>query len=89
MSKTFFVTLLSHANYQLREMSVNIIRAQRHMLVEKSIDNALADLKKTQELLVQAKESYKIDYISSSSSSEVSMGPSKYSYGSNNPYFIK
>jgi hypothetical protein len=88
MSKTFFVTLLSHANYQIREMSVNIIRAQRHMLVEKSIDNALADLKRTQELLEQAKESYKLDY-SSSSSSEVSMGPSKYSYGSAKPYLIK
>jgi len=86
MSKTFFVTLLSHANYQIREMSVNIIRAQRHMLVEKSIDNALADLKKTQELLEQAKESYKLDY--SSSSSQVSSGPSKYSYGSN-PYILK
>ncbi len=88
MSKTFFVTLLSHANYQIREMSVNIIRAQRHMLVEKSIDNALADLKKTQELLEQAKESYKLDY-QSSSSSQVSIGPSKYSYGSTKPYFIK
>lgn len=87
MSKTFFVTLLSHANYQIREMSVNIIRAQKHMLVEKSIDNALADLKKTQELLEQAKESYKLDY-SSSSSSQVSTGPSKYSYGSN-PYILK
>lgn len=87
MSKTFFVTLLSHANYQIREMSVNIIRAQRHMLVEKSIDNALADLKRTQELLEQAKESYKLDYTSSSSS-QVSTGPSKYSYGSN-PYILK
>jgi hypothetical protein len=87
MSKTFFITLLSHANYQIREMSVNIIRAQRHMLVERSIDNALADLKKTQELLEQAKESYKLDY--QSSSSQVSIGPSKYSYGSTKPYLIK
>jgi hypothetical protein len=87
MSKTFFATLLSHANYQIREMSVNITRAQRHMLVERSIDNALADLKRTQELLEQAKESYKLDYTSSSSS-DVSIGPSKYSYGSN-PYLLK
>lgn len=82
MSKTFFVTLLSHANYQIREMSVNIIRAQRHFLVEESIDRAIIDLKITQDLLEKAKESYKLDY-NSSSSSQVSIGPSKYSYGSN------
>jgi hypothetical protein len=77
MSKTFFVTLLSHANYQIREMSVNIIRAQRHFSVEESIDRAILDLKKTQQILEQAKESYKLDYTSSSSSSRVSIGPSK------------
>lgn len=58
MSKVFFGAILSQASHQIRCMSVNISRAQNNFLTEKYIDLALQELKETQKLLEQAKESY-------------------------------
>ena len=57
MNKVFISTLLSQANHQIRTMSVHITRAQSNFLVEKSLTIALEELKQTQKILEQARNS--------------------------------
>jgi hypothetical protein len=58
MSKLFFGTILSQATRQIRSLSVNIERAQNNFLTEKCLNNALEELKETQRLLEEARDSY-------------------------------
>ena len=58
MNKVFFGTLLSEATSQIRTLTVHVSRAQSNFLTEKSIDLALNELKETQKLLEQARDSY-------------------------------
>jgi hypothetical protein len=58
MNRIITNQLLSKAMYQVREMSVHLHRAHSNFLTEKSIDYALRDLKKTQEMLELAKQKY-------------------------------
>jgi len=56
MNKVAVTQLLLQAKYQIREMSVHLIRAESNFFREKSIDLALQDLKKTQKMLELAKK---------------------------------
>ena len=58
MNKVFFGTLLSQATSQIRTLTVHVSRAQSNFLTERSIELALHELKETQRLLEQAKDSY-------------------------------
>ena len=58
MNKLFFGTILSQATHQIRSLSVNVIRAQNNFFTEENINLALKELKETQRLLEEARESY-------------------------------
>jgi prefoldin subunit 5 len=66
MSKLFFGTLISHAKNELRNIDHLLIRVDRNFLLERSIDQVIEHLRKTQEHLIEAKKQY-----------QDSMGPSK------------
>ena len=65
----------------MREMSVHLRRVDSQFLVEKSLSFAIEELDKTKKLLEEAKLNYtgpsSSITASSSSSSDVSVGPSK------------
>jgi hypothetical protein len=58
MSKLFFASLISQATRRIQTMPVYLTRAQSNFLTIKSLELAIEELKETQKLLEQAKESY-------------------------------
>lgn len=58
MSKLFFSSLISQATRRIQTMPVYLTRAQSNFLTVKSLELAIEELKETQKLLEQAKESY-------------------------------
>ena len=58
MQKVFYGTLISNAKYQLKNLEHLLIRAEHGFLAEKSLDQVIFELNKTQQDLVLAKESY-------------------------------
>ena len=58
MSKLFFATLISQASTHMKTLTVHMSRAQSNFLTERSIDQAIHDIKEVQRLLELAKESY-------------------------------
>ena len=58
MSKLFFGTLISYAKNELRNIDHLLIRVDRNFLLERSIDQVLEHLRKTQEHLIEAKKQY-------------------------------
>ena len=58
MQKVFYGTLISNAKYQLKNLEHLLIRAEHGFLAEKSLDQVIFELSKTQQDLVLAKESY-------------------------------
>ena len=73
--------LISQSKIHMREMSVHLRRVDSQFLVERSLTHAIEELDKTKKLLEQAKINYtgpsSSMILNSSSSAEVSMGPSK------------
>lgn len=59
MNKVFFGTLISHAKNELNPIHSLLARASNHFLTEKSIDEAINHLKRSQELLLTAKRNYR------------------------------
>jgi hypothetical protein len=58
MQKVFYGTLISNAKYQLKNLEHLLIRAEHGFFLEKSLDQVIFELNKTQQDLVLAKESY-------------------------------
>ena len=58
MNKVFFGTLISHAKNELNPINSLLVRASNHFLTERSIDEAILHLKRSQELLLTAKHNY-------------------------------
>uniref|UniRef100_A0A6C0EQB5 HEPN domain-containing protein n=1 Tax=viral metagenome TaxID=1070528 RepID=A0A6C0EQB5_9ZZZZ len=56
MNRVFYGTFISHAKNELKNLDYLLIRATNGFLPEKSIDEAIYYLKKTQEHLTQAKK---------------------------------
>ena len=61
MSKVFFGTLISQARGQLREIEPHLVRANTGFLTEKSLSEAIIQLKECQKLLEMAKTSFIAD----------------------------
>jgi hypothetical protein len=61
MTRLFFGTLLSNAQHELQHIQPLIIRASNRFFVEKSIDQTIEHLRRSQELLLKAKESYEYE----------------------------
>lgn len=62
MRKVFFGTLIAVAQKELLHIPPLLSRASSQFLTEKSLDEAIKQLQKSQELLLKAKESYKNDF---------------------------
>ena len=60
MRKVFFGTLIAHAQSELIPINSLLIRATNRFLTEESIDQAIQHLRRSQEHLQRAKESYSI-----------------------------
>lgn len=58
MKKVFCGTLISHAKNEIKNIEPLLIRADNGFLFEKSIDEAIRQLKEIQLLLLKAKQSY-------------------------------
>jgi hypothetical protein len=52
------IPLIMQANYQIKHMSVHLIRAESNFLVKESLDMALKQLSNTIKILEQAKMKY-------------------------------
>lgn len=61
MQKVFFGTLISHAQHELTHIQPLLVRASNRFFTEKSIDEAIERLRRSQEQLLLAKQSYIID----------------------------
>lgn len=71
MSKVFFGTLISHAKHELAPIPTLLSRATNQFMTEQSINEAIKQLQKSQEILIKAKESYKTDYVSNLHKQEI------------------
>jgi hypothetical protein len=58
MKKVFCGTLISHAKHEIKNIEPLLIRAHNGFLFEKSVDEAIRQLKEIQSLLLKAKQSY-------------------------------
>ena len=61
MNRVFYTTLISNAKYEIKNLDYLLIRATSGFLPEKSIDQAIDHLKKTQNHLIEAKKIYSKD----------------------------
>lgn len=71
MSKVFFGTLISHAKNELDPLPSLLTRARNQFMTEQSINEAIRQLQKSQEILIKAKESYKNDYVNNLRKQEI------------------
>jgi hypothetical protein len=76
MHKVFYGTLISHAKNELRNIDHLLIRADREFLFERSIDQAIEHLQRTQKHLLEAKREYQASSGPSYSHSESSSSSS-------------
>ena len=61
MNRVFYTRLISNAKYEIKNLDYLLIRATSGFFAEKSIDQAIDHLKKTQDHLIQAKKLYSDD----------------------------
>lgn len=61
MNRVFYTTLISNAKCEIKNLDYLLIRATSGFFAEKSIDQAIDHLKKTQDHLIQAKKMYSDD----------------------------
>ncbi len=71
MNRVFFGTLISHAKNELAPIPTLLSRATSQFMTEQSINEAIKQLQKSQEILIKAKESYKTDYVSNLHKQEI------------------
>ena len=69
MSRLYYLTLLSKAEIHLRELPAHISRVQYNFIPDRSMDNAIRELREALKLIEQARENY--SYSDSSKSSSV------------------
>ncbi len=62
MHKVFFGTLICHAQSELKHVTPLLTRATNQFLTEKSIDQAIEHLRRSEEHLIKAKQSYSITH---------------------------
>ena len=61
MNRVFYTRLISNAKYEIKNLDYLLIRATSGFFAEKSIDQAIDHLKKTQDHLIQEKKLYSDD----------------------------